>query len=107
MVVLYFSTSSCRDDLLRQLVAAEQWGLVSVLTWGKGAYAGSMSITKLYLGILTSHKYVNSNDKTTIQQRYQKGAACIGQVDQAFQYTLLNAELRKVCTIITLNDNGL
>ena len=34
------SSSSYGDDLLRQLVAAEQWQLVSVSTWEKGLKEG-------------------------------------------------------------------
>ena len=32
------------------------------------------------------------------------GATCSGQVDQACQYKLTNARLRKACTNITLKD---
>ena len=45
---------------LRWLAAAEWQWLVSVLTQGKEACTESVSITKLYLGVITSHRNVNS-----------------------------------------------
>ena len=52
-----------------------------------------------------SHRYVNLKMiKQNNSTKLPIGAASSGQVDQAFQYKLTNAKLRKVCTDITLKD---